>query len=351
MPVRKQFAISTTQVGHGARCFIVAEVGQAHDGSLGAAHAYIDIAADAGADAVKFQTHIAAAESTRAEPFRIPSAFPQDASRYDYWKRMEFTAEQWAGLMDHARARSLVFLSSVFSIDAARLLNGLGIAAWKLGSGELANFPLIDFLVSTKKPILFSTGMSSWTDIDSAVDRVARCEADIALFQCTSKYPSSPEAVGLNVLGQLRERYGCPVGLSDHSGEIFAGLAAVALGANLLEVHVVFSKRCFGPDTPASLTPEALGDLVRGARFIEHSISHPVDKDQMAEELASMRVLFGHSIVAARDLPAGHVISLPDLAFKKPLGGLPAAAYRDVVGRTLRTPLCVDQFLCEDCLE
>src|SRR5215467_9214956 len=152
-----------TDVAHPAglstQCCIVAEVAQAHDGSLGTAHAFIDACARAGADAIKFQTHIAAAESSPGEPWRIKFS-RQDASRYDYWKRMEFTEEQWAGLALHAKERGLIFLSSPFSSEAMDLLDRLGMEAWKVGSGEIGNTPLIQRMAKTGKPVLLSSVMS-----------------------------------------------------------------------------------------------------------------------------------------------------------------------------------------------
>jgi N-acetylneuraminate synthase len=141
-----------------SRCQIIGEVAQAHDGSLGAAHAYIDAIAQAGADAVKFQTHIASAESTPAEPWRVRFSY-QDASRYDYWKRMEFTEEQWSGLKRHANEKGLLFLSSPFSLQAAKMLMRVGMPAWKVASGEVTNAPLFDFMIATGLPVMLSTGM------------------------------------------------------------------------------------------------------------------------------------------------------------------------------------------------
>src|SRR5437588_3184068 len=149
--------VGLRRIGSGAPCLIVAEVAQAHDGSLGTAHAYIDAAAAAAADAVKFQTHIAAAESTPAEPWRVKFS-PQDSSRYQYWQRMQFTREQWAGLKDHAVGRGLEFLSSPFSVEAADLLDRIGVPAWKLASGEFNNLPLLERILATRLPVFVSTG-------------------------------------------------------------------------------------------------------------------------------------------------------------------------------------------------
>ncbi|MGI9463747.1 MAG: N-acetylneuraminate synthase family protein, partial [Aestuariivirgaceae bacterium] len=155
----------------GAPCTIIAEVAQAHDGSLGTAHAYIDAAATAGADAVKFQTHIAAAESTPHEPWRVKFS-DQDETRYDYWKRMEFTPEQWAGLKRHADDAGLMFLSSAFSLEAVELLKKIGIAGWKVASGEITNLDMVSAMSATGQPMLISTGMSDFDEIDAAVAAV-----------------------------------------------------------------------------------------------------------------------------------------------------------------------------------
>src|SRR5262245_57498592 len=162
---------------------IVGEVAQAHDGSLGVAHSYIDAIANAGADAVKFQTHIAAAESTPAEPWRVKFS-PQDATRFDYWKRMEFTSDQWAGLKTHASEKGLLFFSSPFSPEAVDLLTNIGVAAWKIASGEVGNISLFETMADTGLPFLISTGMSTWAEIDVAIEAVARRRLPYALLQC-----------------------------------------------------------------------------------------------------------------------------------------------------------------------
>jgi len=318
-------------------CLLIGEVAQAHDGSLGAAHAFIDAIAAAGADAVKFQTHIAAAESTPGEPWRVRFS-RQDESRYDYWKRMEFTAEQWAGLKVHAEERGLLFLSSPFSVEAAEMLERLGMKAWKVASGEVSNPVLLDYLIGTGKPILLSTGMSPLEEIDAAVKKV---RAPLAVMQCTTAYPCPPEKLGLNLIPFFRERYGCAVGLSDHSGTIYPGLAALTLGAEVLEVHVTLSREAFGPDVPASLTTAELRQLVEGVRFLERAL--PVDKDAMAVEMEPLRRMFTKSVVARCDLPEGTVLAPEHLAVKKPGGGVAPARMAELIGGRLRRAVKADE--------
>ncbi len=155
----------------------------------------------------------------------------------------------------------------------------------------------------------------------------------------------------MNLIGELAARYGCPVGLSDHSGTIYASLAAAALGASLLEVHVVLSRECFGPDVKASVTTAELAELVEGVRFIERALAHPLDKQQMAAEMGPLKAMFGKSVVAARDLPAGHLLEQGDLALKKPGTGIPAARAGELVGRRLACQVAADTLLAEEHLD
>lgn len=326
---------------------IIAEIAQAHDGSLGTAHAYIDAVAETGADAIKFQVHIADAESTPGEPWRIKFS-RQDATRYDYWKRMEFTPEQWRGLADHARDAGLAFLATPFSMQAIDLLEQLDVPAWKVGSGDISTLPMIERMAATGKPVLLSSGMSTWDELDTAVERVRSAGAEVAVFQCTTSYPCPPETVGLNVIDELRDRYRCPAGLSDHSGTIFPGLAAAARGANMLEIHTVFDRRCFGPDTPASVTIDELSELVRGWRMIKQMLASPVEKETLASSMGELRTMFGRSIVAATELPSGHTLREDDLAYKKPADGIPAAHWRDLLGRTLSRAVPKNHLFQED---
>jgi N,N'-diacetyllegionaminate synthase len=344
------FEIGGRRVGRDARCLVIGEVAQAHDGSLGMAHAFIDAIADAGADGVKFQTHIAAAESTPSEPFRVRFS-KQDATRLDYWRRMEFTEEQWQELEQHASERDLLFLSSPFSIEAVEMLERVGMPAWKIASGEVANAPMFERIARTQRPVLLSTGMSPWQEIDQAVARVRAADLPLLVFQCTSAYPCPPQKVGLNVLDALKSRYDCPVGLSDHSGNIYPGLAAAMIGVDMIEVHVTLSREMFGPDVPASVTTGELRQLVEGVRFIERMRSNPVDKDALAREMAPLRQTFFKSVVAAVDLPQGTILEPQHLAVKKPGTGIPADNLESLLGRRVRRSISKDELLGEDDLE
>jgi N-acetylneuraminate synthase len=325
---------------------VIGEVAQAHDGSLGTAHAFVDAIANAGADAVKFQTHIAAAESTPGEPWRVRFS-PQDETRYEYWRRMEFTEDQWLGLRKHAHDRGLLFLSSPFSIQAVELLTRVDVAAWKIASGEVGNGELFDAMARTGLPMLISSGMSGLAEVDDAVARVTARGLPLAVLQCTTAYPCPPEKVGLNVLSLFGQRYGSAIGLSDHSGTIFPSLAAATLGADVIEVHVTMSREAFGPDVPASVTTAELRQLVDGVRFIERMRRAPVDKDSSAEELTPLRRMFTRSVVARSALAAGTVLRAEHLISKKPGTGIPANRLPELVGARLTRDVQADELLAD----
>lgn len=327
----------------------MAEIAQAHDGSLGMAHSFIDAAADVGADAVKFQTHIAAAESTPAEPWRVQFS-TQDASRYDYWKRMEFSGQQWEELRSHAAEAGLIFSSSPFSLQAVDMLDDLEVDFMKVASGEVTNTPLLEAIAQTKRPTVLSSGMSPISEIDAAVE-ILEPAGPLAILQCTSEYPCPPEKVGLNVIADLRTRYGLPVGLSDHSGTVYPGLAAATMSISVLEVHLTLSRSMFGPDVPASLTTDEFATLVEGVRFIEKAIANPVDKDALVADMGTLRSSFMRSPVTTRSLPAGHKLVAADMSLKKPGLGLSPEEMSALVGLTLLRAVPEDHLLSHDDFE
>jgi N,N'-diacetyllegionaminate synthase len=337
-------AIAGRQIGSGAKPFLIAEVGQAHDGSLGQAHAFVDAAARAGVDAIKFQTHIASAESTLDEEFRVRFS-RQDVTRYDYWKRMEFTLEQWVGLKNHAAEKGLIFLSSAFSVAAVELLIQLGVPAWKVGSGEYKSFDLLGAMAATRLPVLLSTGMSRYDEIATAVEFLRQRGSPVALFQCTTRYPTRDEDTGLNVIAELRRRFACPVGLSDHSGSLWPAIAALAVGAELIEAHLIFDRTMFGPDSPSSLTVAEFRQLVEARDAIAAMLAHTIDKDQMAEELAPMRRLFTKSLAPTRPLSAGHRLIAGDLVAKKPGTGIATDELDRLLGKRLSRDVRPDRLL------
>jgi N,N'-diacetyllegionaminate synthase len=309
--------------------FIIAEIGSVHDGSFGNALGLIDAAAAAGADAVKFQTHLADAETLPDAP--SPSYFTSEP-RVDYFRRTAFSLEQWHALKVRCEKKSVMFLSSPFSEEAVDVLEQLGLERYKIPSGEVSNIPLLKKIAALKKPVILSSGMSSWDECDRAVAVVKEQHDNLTVLGCTSEYPCPDEHVGLNVLGEMRARYKTAVGLSDHTLGPYASFAAVALGASVIEKHFTFSRLMYGSDARHSMEPGEFADMVRGIRSIERMLAHPVDKNDI-RRFAAMKAIFEKSIVAREDIAPGQVITRAMLAFKKPGDGMPAAEVDDVIGR------------------
>jgi len=331
-------------------CYVIAEIAQVHDGSLGMAHAYIDAIADAGANAVKFQTHIAKAESTFDEPWRVKFS-TQDNSRYDYWKRMEFTSSQWLELAGHSRDRGLDFWSSPFSVESVKILEKVGVTQWKIGSGEIYNPILLDYLFERKSPILFSSGMSTIADLDCVLNQAQKKSIPFGVLQCSSSYPTVPELWGLGLINDFRKRYNCPVGLSDHSGDIYASLAAVALGADLVELHVAFDKAMFGPDVSSSITIKQLTQVVKGSKEIRRSLNNKDDKDTLVASTRGLKKTFGRSLALVSNLPSGTKLCKSDLTLKKPGTGIPYDNIKQVIGRSLTIDKDASHLLTWDDME
>ncbi len=330
--------------------FLIAEIAQAHDGSLGIAHSYIDALASTGIDAVKFQTHIAQAESSIHEPFRVKFSY-EDNSRFDYWKRMEFTPEQWQGLKEHCEQVRLEFISSPFSIAAVELLENLGVKRYKIGSGEVTNLLLLEKVASTGKPVILSSGMSSMAELTTAYNLLRSFGNSITIMQCTTAYPTKPNQWGLNLIQDLRDQFQVPIGFSDHSGDIYASLSAATLGASAIEFHAVFDKRMFGPDASASLTINQIELLVIGIREIEQALACPILKDDHAAD-SDVKIMFGKSLAVNKSLQKGHQITIDDLESKKPAKqGISASDFKQMLGKKINKDLAAYSFLKYEDLE
>jgi N,N'-diacetyllegionaminate synthase len=315
---------------------IIAEVGSVHDGSFGNACKLIETAARCGADTVKFQTHLADAETLPDAP--DPPYFKAEP-RLEYFRRTAFTRDQWIGLREHAEQVGLKFISSPFSLEAVDLLEDIGISFYKIPSGEVTNLPLLEKIAATGRPVVLSSGMSCWTELDRAVEVLRRPGAgELTLMQCSSVYPCPPERVGLNVIGEMRDRYRLPVGLSDHTSGIAAAIAALTLGVTMVEKHLTFSKAMYGSDAPHSMEPTEFTALVTAIRETEVMLANDVDKASISE-YRDMKRIFEKSLVTAVAVPAGTPITIEHLAFKKPGDGIPAAEYADWIGRSIANNL------------
>ena len=329
--------------------YIIAEIGNTHEGSLGLAKQFIKAAAECGVDAVKMQTHIFEAESLPCAP--NPPYF-KDETRKEYFERTSFTLEQWKELKRYTQNDLKIdFFSSPFSLEAVDLLEKVGMDIYKIASGEVNNIPLLEKIAKTKKSVLLSSGMSSWTEIDEAVQtlQLNGCE-DLTVLQCTSEYPCPPEQSGLNVLDELKLRYkNIKIGYSDHTMGVAIPLAAVVKGATVIEKHFTLSQKMYDSDAMNSIEPEDFKRLVDEIRQIQIALSHNVDKDQKVRSLKDMKKTFEKSIVSRRSIKRLEIINERDLAFKKPGDGIPARDYNKILGKRIKKYVDKDyQFTWED---
>lgn len=327
--------------------YTIAEIAQAHDGELDLAHSYIEVLSKTGVDAVKFQVHVAKAESSIHEPFRIKFS-AQDKTRYEYWQRMEFSLDQWKELKAHCDAAGVEFLASPFSNAAVEILEEVGVQRYKIGSGEVTNFLLLEKIARTRKPVIFSSGMSSFEELDKTVCFLRERKVEFSILQCTTAYPTSPETYGLNVLEMLRERYKVPIGYSDHSADIGTCIAATVLGAKILEFHAVLDRNSFGPDASSSLEIEEIKQLVKSVRNIETALLNPVNKADNSG-FQDLKNIFEKSLAVNKSLPKGHLLAFEDLEAKKPKGfGIEASKFSEVIGKPLKKAKDPWDFLTEN---
>jgi N,N'-diacetyllegionaminate synthase len=265
--MESKLRFANCEIGPGAPCFIIAEAGVNHNGRMELAKALIDVAIEAGTDAVKFQTFRAeklVSTTTPKAQYQI-NATGTHETQYEMLKRLELSYEQFAELYRYCEDRGVMFLSSPFDEESADFLEDLGVAAFKIGSGEITNLPLLAHVARTNRPILLSTGMSYLAEVDLAVRTILDTgNRNLALFHCTSDYPTKPQDVNLQVMHTLSLAFGLPVGYSDHTEGIEIALAAAALGAHMIEKHFTLDKSLTGPDHKASIDPTELGRLVTG---------------------------------------------------------------------------------------
>lgn len=322
----------------------IAEIGQAHDGSLGLAHSYLDALKNTGVTDIKFQIHIADAESSEKEKFRKKFSY-EDKTRFDYWKRIEFTKEQWQGLFNHCKKNKFNFVASPFSIEAVNLLKKIGCKTFKIASGEVNNYLMIDNIVKQKKEIILSSGLSNFKELDKTVNRIKKNKINLSILQCTSEYPSSFKTIGLNVISDMKKRYNVPIGLSDHSGEANTLLAATAVGAELIEFHVTFSKKSFGPDSTSSIEISKVNELIEGIKYVHNCVKYKVNKKNFKIN-KNVKNIFSKSLAVNKDLLKNHKIKVKDLESKKPgTFGIEAKEYEKVIGKRLKKNLKKNSFL------
>ena len=317
-----------------ATVLIIAEIGSVHDGSLGNALKAIESCAKCGADIVKFQTHIAEAETLKDAP--SPSFFDGE-SRFEYFKRTSFLFEEWSKVASHCKKNKVTFLSSPFSLEAVDLLESVDVEAYKIPSGEVTNLPLLEKITKTKKKVFLSSGMSNWSELDSAIE-ILKEGGPLTILQCSSIYPCPPEKVGLNEMVNMGKKYNIPFGFSDHTTGQSAAISAVALGCTVIEKHFTFSKLMYGSDAKNSMEPAQFLEFCSNIKEASIIKNNPVDKNNI-EEYKEMKLVFQKSIVVNRNMKKGEVITFSDLSFKKPFNGISAAEYQKLIGCTINRDL------------
>lgn len=332
--------IAGRKIGPGHPCFIIAEAGVNHNGSLDLALKLVDAAVAAGADAVKFQTfkaeRVISMVAPKADYQRINTG--SDESQLEMAKRLELTKTEHRSVFDYCRERGILYLSSPFDEESVDLLAEMGVAAYKLGSGELTNPLLLAHAARQGKPVLLSTGMADLREIRTAVELLhGQGDPPVALFHCVSNYPALARECNLAALATLRSEFGVPVGWSDHTLGTHISVAAVALGANLVEKHFTLDQSMPGPDHVASLEPAALSELVRTIREAEAAVGSEVKRRQASEE--NTAAVARRSLHAGRPIAAGAVVREEDLILLRPGSGIPADRMALVVGRRAKRAL------------
>lgn len=347
-----RIAIGDRLIGEGAPCFVIAEAGVNHNGEPKLAHTLIDAAAAAKADAVKFQTfkadRLALASAPKAAYQKRNQ--PGDESQLAMLRRLELADGVVGELIAHCREKGILFLSSPFDEESADFLDTLGMTAFKVPSGELTNAPFLRHVASKGKPLIVSTGMADMAEVEAAVAAVrAAGTSPLALLHCVSAYPADPADCNLRAMGALEKAFGVPVGWSDHTTGIDVSIAAVALGAAIVEKHFTTDRGLPGPDHAASLEPAELAALMTAVRRVESALGTGVKRPAASE--ADTAGVARKSLVAVRALAAGTVISATDLAARRPGTGLAPSRQGELLGRRLKVNVTVGDLLTPDMVE
>ena len=333
----KPIVVAGRKIGAADSCFVIAEAGVNHNGRLDLALKLVDAAVAARADAVKFQTFKTERLVTRAAPKADyqKAATRARESQFAMLKKLELSEQAHLKLFAYCRQRGIVFLSSPFDEASADFLYELGVPAFKIGSGELTNLPLLEHIACKKRPIVLSTGMAGLREVETAVRAIRRAGNDqIVLLHCVTQYPADPSTVNLRAMETMRKKFNVPVGFSDHTRGIEAAIGAAALGAAVIEKHFTLDRKMPGPDQRASLEPRELAAMVYAIRIVQVALGDGRKKPQAAE--LKVAAVARKSLVAARAIRKGARLQKADIAIKRPGTGLPPSQSRAVLGRVAK---------------
>lgn len=332
--------VGARTIGVGHPCFVIAEAGVNHNGDVDRALRLIDVAAEAGADAVKFQTfsasRIATKEAGQAAYQRRNLGKQQ--SQLEMLTQLELSDAAHETLISHCRERGILFMSTPFDELSADLLTELGVEVYKLPSGEMTNLPFLQYVAGKRRPLVVSTGMCSLGEVEEAVAAIESVEgSEFVLLHCVSNYPADPADVNLRAMATMRAAFGRPVGYSDHTMGIEVGLAAVALGACVLEKHFTLDRSLPGPDHKASLEPAEFAQLMMGIRTVESALGTGIKQATAAEQETARAAR--KSLVTIAEIPAGTTLTPDLIAIKRPGTGLPPAMKPYILDRCTATTL------------
>lgn len=327
------------------KCFIIAEAGVNHNGNIEIAKKLIDIACDAKVDAVKFQTFKAENLVTKnAEKANYQKENTGDGSQFEMLKKLELSYEEHLILKQYCESKEIMFISTPFDFESVDLLEKLQIPLYKISSGDLTNIPFLTYIAKLNKPMIISTGMASLGEVEKAVEVINRCGNNrIRLLHCTSNYPTVYEDVNLNAMVTLRNAFKLPVGYSDHTESIEIPIAAVAMGAEIIEKHFTLDKNMEGPDHKASLSPEELKNMVSSIRNIEKAFGNGIKVCNKNEE--NTKKVARKSIVASKNIKNGETISYENIAFKRPGYGISPLFIDEIIGKNAVCDINVDEFI------
>lgn len=332
-------------IGKGEPVFVVAEAGVNHNGKVDLGKKLVDAAKASGADAVKFQTFKAQQLVTKtAEKAKYQKQSGLKESQYEMLRKLQLSFEDIKKLFNHAKQRHIIFLSSAFDEESVDLLDQLGVCAFKVASGEITNFPLLQRIAAKKKPVIVSTGMSTYEEMEEALVTLKKSGAkEIVLLHCVTSYPARIEDANLMMIETLRNRFKLPVGFSDHTQSIRVPAAAVALGAVLIEKHFTLSNDLPGPDHKASLEPNEFKQMVTAIREVEKSLGD--GKKRLTVDEEEIKKTVRRSIVARVRIPKGTVIRDDMLDFKRPGIGLRPGDLGKVVGKKAKKSIEADELI------
>jgi len=328
------------------KCYMIAEIGVNHGGSVELAYKMIDAAKEAGADAVKFQTFKASSLVSQGTPkvdYQM-STTDKHETHYQMIKSLEFKYEDHPSVFNYCKSKDIDFISTPYDIESAIFLNDLGVDIFKTASADIVDIPLHNFLASLNKKVIISTGMATLGEIENIVSIYRGFDiSNLSILHCVANYPCAYESLNLNVINTLQNSFKVPVGFSDHAIGCYPAIASIALGATIIEKHFTLDKDMDGPDHKASNNPEEFAELVRAVRIAEKSMGDSIK--QVQDEELQMRGVSRKSLFFSKDINKGETISAEDIVLKRPGNGIYSNMLQSIIGKKAAKDLYIDEII------